>query len=638
MGAAVQQKNHKSLTALGCCVFICAYIVAASGLLSSFGRLLLRIGGDFDPRGGTNFLLVAARRHHLQIPYRALLQRGLSDSWLSRPGRKEADIWTDISRLSPDQWALLWSFKYTRFKQLPQLAPHHRVNHFPENGGLVMKSALWKTYQEIRSKSLGSVGEFMPDHYILPADLPAFIRRWDADKTAGALRQRWIFKSQQHRGVSILQSMDQIDELLSQDNKHKKTMVAQYIDPLLIGKRKWDIGLYVAVTSLSPLMIYIYDNALLRFCKKPYPVGDIDAATPVDSYVVNEYLPPWEMDGLRELYAGNIPSGASQGTSNMRVLLEYLKRRGIDPQQLQKQLEKIVVSLVEAVAPKLRAASRRYSPHDGTFFELFRWDFVLSKAGKPYLMEVNMSPNLKPKRFASGNDEALKRGVVEDLMSLLGVNGRSATTLQKLRRASSIAPAADVCTSNSCSGCPERVEACVKCISCFPSGGHVRARMMELVAQLADRGKFSLVQGTTAQPSTASRSETHMAASWLLTDTLLSEWNPVTAGIATANDDAGADISAVPSVPVLCLTRNDCSGHGDCVNGHCQCDVMWDGDHCLKTKRPHVSRFHSALLFAVFCSAMAVLCALGCMLLSSNMKWRSLPLGSIGKPKYVYSE
>ena len=62
--------------------------------------------------------------------------------------------------------------------------------------------------------------------------------------------------------------MDQIDELLSQDNKHKKTMVAQYIDPLLIGKRKWDM-VYVAVTSLSPLMIYIYDNVLLGSAKSP---------------------------------------------------------------------------------------------------------------------------------------------------------------------------------------------------------------------------------------------------------------------------------------------------------------------------------------------------------------------------------
>ena len=133
--------------------------------------------GDFDPQGGTSFLLVAARRHHLQIPYQ--LCCSASDSHCA-PGRKEADIWTDISR--PDQWALLWSFKYTWFKQLPQLAPHHRVNYF-ENGGLVRRAPCGKrTRRPARDWALWVSSCPITTFALRP---PAFIRRWDADKTAG---------------------------------------------------------------------------------------------------------------------------------------------------------------------------------------------------------------------------------------------------------------------------------------------------------------------------------------------------------------------------------------------------------------------------------------------------------------------
>ena len=138
------------------------------------------------------------------------------------------------------------------------------------------------------------------------------------------------------------------------------------------------------------------------------------------------------------------------------------------------------------------------------------------------------------------------------------VNGRSATTLQKLRRARP-SPSSG-CTSNSCSV----PGACggMKCIGCFPSGGHVRARMMELWA-LADQVFFC--PGTTSQPSTAS-------------DPIPIWRRPVANGHAPSSGTRGRRIatrrrrwiSAVPSVPLL-LTRT-LSGRRLC-SGLQACDV-----------------------------------------------------------------
>ena len=57
--------------------------------------------------------------------------------------------------------------------------------------------------------------------------------------------------------------------------------------------RKFDIGLYVTMTSVNPLRVYQLDEVLIRFCPKDYyPFNSTD----LDSYVVgDDYTPIWEV-------------------------------------------------------------------------------------------------------------------------------------------------------------------------------------------------------------------------------------------------------------------------------------------------------------------------------------------------------
>jgi hypothetical protein len=71
-------------------------------------------------------------------------------------------------------------------------------------------------------------------------------------------------------------------------------------------------GVYVAVTSLEPLRMYFYTNVLLRMCEAPYPENGPVASSDPKTYVVKDYLPPWENSELKSYYH-EIPTTARSG-------------------------------------------------------------------------------------------------------------------------------------------------------------------------------------------------------------------------------------------------------------------------------------------------------------------------------------
>lgn len=74
--------------------------------------------------------------------------------------------------------------------------------------------------------------------------------------------------SSRGRGIFLAKTPDEVQSHISSD---EQVVVSRYIaDPLCIDGHKCDIRIYVAVTSFNPLIIYLYEEGLVRIATVRY--------------------------------------------------------------------------------------------------------------------------------------------------------------------------------------------------------------------------------------------------------------------------------------------------------------------------------------------------------------------------------
>ena len=128
------------------------------------------------------------------------------------------------------------------------LTKYQKVNHFPRTVELTRKDLMYKNISRMQITHGTRNFGFVPKTFLLPQDIGELEYEF---ATSGGI---WIVKpsaSSQGKGIFLATRFSDIPK--------KDHVVSRYIDnPLLIDGLKFDLRIYVGITSVHPLRIYIY--------------------------------------------------------------------------------------------------------------------------------------------------------------------------------------------------------------------------------------------------------------------------------------------------------------------------------------------------------------------------------------------
>ena len=161
---------------------------------------------------------------------------------------------------------LFWIDSATIHERFRNILPWQMINHFPGMPNIARKNRMGQNLNRI-AKVFPKEFSFYPRTWSLPSEMSDFRMQFDQTTGLGLNNRVFIIKPDagcQGKGIFLVRSWDQVPQ---QDG-----VVAQlYIKkPLLIDGFKFDLRLYVLITSVKPLRMFLFQDGLVRLCTEPY--------------------------------------------------------------------------------------------------------------------------------------------------------------------------------------------------------------------------------------------------------------------------------------------------------------------------------------------------------------------------------
>lgn len=146
-------------------------------------------------------------------------------------------------------------------EKLTRMRNYQKLNHFPSMYQICRKNLLAKNLKKMERMYPGEY-KITPRTWLLPhewGELKAFVN----EKRVVSM----IVKpeaSAQGRGIFITRRLDDI-------NPNEHCVVQRYLrSPYLIDGYKFDLRIYVLITSCDPLKIFIYKEGMVRFATEEW--------------------------------------------------------------------------------------------------------------------------------------------------------------------------------------------------------------------------------------------------------------------------------------------------------------------------------------------------------------------------------
>ncbi|KAL4432998.1 hypothetical protein ABPG74_005371 [Tetrahymena malaccensis] len=305
-----------------------------------------------------------------------------------------------------NDWNCVWSLpKKDRVKFMNQF---QKQNHFPGCWNLGRKDFMWRCLNRVKRKCPKEM-DFVPNTYLLcnSGDWDRFLaRRDEASKNT-----LWILKPADQacgRGVKVISKTTKV-------KRKSNRIICDYIaNPHLINGLKYDLRLYVLVTSYDPLRIYLYEEGLTRFATEKYNTSTKEISkrfVHLTNYSVNKHA--------KKFVKNTNPEADGEGSKwSLTALKAKYKQMGINVEELFGRIKDIIIKTCISAEPQMLDIVAKSQEHRTNCFELYGFDILIDSSLKPWILEVNVCPSLSS---SSPLDRKIKHSLLVDVLNIIGI-------------------------------------------------------------------------------------------------------------------------------------------------------------------------------------------------------------------------
>ncbi|KAH6570186.1 hypothetical protein BASA62_004438 [Batrachochytrium salamandrivorans] len=322
-----------------------------------------------------------------------------------------------------NNWIGYWG-KYIAPEKYKEVKPWQKINHYPMSFEVGRKDRMYMNNIAMRAQ-FGDEGlDFTPETFVLPRSRLLL-------KQAFSKYPLWIIKPPASaRGIGI-----RVISKWSELPKKRNILCSQYIsNPFLIYQRKFDLRLYVVITSFDPLCIYLYKDGLVRFASETYQHSTStknirNRFIHLTNYSINKTRVPMDSTS-KSTFSAQDPNSTSSNDPyadkfclndnkwTLGTFKEYMRLHGHDFEPVMKKIKSLFIKTIMSSHRQNTSGVRLYVTNRKSCFEMFGFDVLLDAELRPWLMEVNISPSMKA---SCEIDFDLKSKLAVDLFNLVGV-------------------------------------------------------------------------------------------------------------------------------------------------------------------------------------------------------------------------
>ncbi len=297
-------------------------------------------------------------------------------------------------------------------ERIKKINKYQHFSYFPFFKKIQIKTELHKLFKNYQKKFPDDYN-FMAETYIYPEEKDLIMNKFKNYKLNKSnlyfVKPPDLYSG---RGIFFLKNLSNI--------KYNKYIITKYINSFLVYKKKFDLRIYVLITGICPLKIYLNIDGLVRIAASNYSLDNLDLSSHLTGITTNQKKKSFKKNNNYFSEDGNDWS--------LFVFKNYYERQGKNYTLLWTKIKDIVIkSFIFLTEDPINY--EKYIK-EKKLHQIWGLDILVDSNGIPWLLEMNgNNPMLNS---IDKMDLVVKSELMKDMWNIIGVEPYSHVKEPKL--------------------------------------------------------------------------------------------------------------------------------------------------------------------------------------------------------------